>query len=45
MSKTTTKEPKSPFKDIEELKKEVTNFVNRHKAAVVHKAERVSDFF
>lgn len=41
----TSKVPMSPFKDIEELKKEVTGFVNRYKASVVHKAERVSDFF
>jgi len=40
-----TKPTKSPFKDKDELKKEITSFINIHKASIAHQADRISDFF
>jgi hypothetical protein len=39
------KQTKSPFRDKEDLKKEITKFINIHKASIVHQADRISDFF
>jgi hypothetical protein len=39
------KQPKSPFKDREELRKEITEFINIFKTTVVDHAERMSDYF
>lgn len=39
------KKSKSPFRDKEDLKKEIRNFVNQYKASIVNQADRMSDFF
>lgn len=39
------KKTKSPFKDKEDLKKEIRDFVNQYKASIVNQADRMSDFF
>jgi hypothetical protein len=39
------KKTKSPFKDKEDLKKEIRDFVNQYKASIVSQADRMSDFF
>jgi hypothetical protein len=36
---------KSPFKDKEELKKEILGFINFYKASIANQADRMSDFF
>ena len=39
------KKTKSPFRDKEDLKKEIRDFVNQYKASIVNQADRMSDFF
>jgi hypothetical protein len=39
------KKSKSPFRDKEDLKKEIRDFVNQYKASIVNQADRMSDFF
>lgn len=36
---------KSPFRDREDLKKEISDFINLHKTSVMNQADRMSDFF
>lgn len=43
---TASKENKrSPFKDIKELEKEVTSYINLHKTRIQNQAARISDYF
>lgn len=36
---------RSPFKDVKELEKEITDYINIHKAKIKNQASRISDYF
>lgn len=36
---------RSPFKDVKELEKEITDYMNKHKVRIKNQASRISDYF